>query len=321
MECLGGICESICGSSSGPSAAKKAYKEDLLKARQMVIAKIGEISCGPILIRTAWHDSGTFDKAIEGKAPWPCAGGAIGSIRYDKEIKAAPNAGLAKAITSYLQPIKTACPLVSWADLIQLASAESVRAMGGPTIAMRYGRVDADKSPDESIAPFGLPDARAPFGGGPACKDDPAAHLRYVFYKYGFNDQEIVALSGAHTVGRAFADRSGTVEYGYTKPTAYTLKGCPFAQMSQTNGGQSWTKEWLKFDNSYFRLPGNSDRELLAFPTDMVLATDPGFKPFFELYARDEGKFFADYAVAHKKLSELGSKFDPELLIHGSELK
>jgi len=37
----------------------------------------------------------------------------------------------------------------------------------------------------------------------------PAPHLRWVFYRQGFNDQEIVALSGAHTVGRAHADRSG----------------------------------------------------------------------------------------------------------------
>ena len=33
--------------------------------------------------------------------------------------------------------------------------------------------------------------------------------------KQGFNDQEIVALSGAHTLGRAFSERSGTVEQGY----------------------------------------------------------------------------------------------------------
>jgi hypothetical protein len=28
-------------------------------------------------------------------------------------------------------------------------------------------------------------------------------------------------------------------------------------------------------------------------------------------YANDEAAFFADYAAAHKKLSELGSKFSP----------
>ena len=29
-----------------------------------------------------------------------------------------------------------------------------------------------------------------------------AAHLREVFYRMGFNDRDIVALSGTHTVGR-----------------------------------------------------------------------------------------------------------------------
>lgn len=32
---------------------------------------------------------------------------------------------------------------------------------------------------------------------------------------------------------------------------------------------------------------------------------------YAELYAEDEKAFFQDYALAHKRLSELGSKFDP----------
>lgn len=32
--------------------------------------------------------------------------------------------------------------------------------------------------------------------------------------RMGFNDQEIVALSGAHTIGRAFKERSGTTPHG-----------------------------------------------------------------------------------------------------------
>merc|ERR1719316_2005005 len=149
---------------------------------------------------------------------------------------------------------------------------------------MKYGRKDADAVPEASVEPFGLPDALPPFGGGAECKNHPAAHLRYVFYKYGFNDQEIVALSGAHTVGRAFKDRSGTVPHGYTNATAYTAKGCPFAQNSVTNGGQSWTKEWLKFDNSYFKMQGVSDAQCVAFPTDRILTSDPGFKSFCQKY-------------------------------------
>ena len=42
-----------------------------------------------------------------------------------------------------------------------------------------------------------------------------------------------------------------------------------------------------------------------------VLFKDEGFKLFAEKYRNDEAAFFADYAAAHKKLSECGAKFEP----------
>lgn len=36
-----------------------------------------------------------------------------------------------------------------------------------------------------------------------------SGHVRDIFYRMGFNDQEIVALLGAHTLGRCYTDRSG----------------------------------------------------------------------------------------------------------------
>jgi hypothetical protein len=36
-----------------------------------------------------------------------------------------------------------------------------------------------------------------------------ADHIREVFGRMGFSDQEIVALSGAHALGRCHSDRSG----------------------------------------------------------------------------------------------------------------
>lgn len=69
--------------------------------------------------------------------------------------------------------------------------------MGCTEIPYKPGRVDADSA--DLCPPNGrLPDA-----------SQGAQHLRDVFYRMGFNDQEIVALSGAHTLGHCHVDRSG----------------------------------------------------------------------------------------------------------------
>eukprot|EP00955_Chlamydomonas_euryale_P061502 358057-Chlamydomonas_euryale.AAC.3 len=45
--------------------------------------------------------------------------------------------------------------------------------------------------------------------------------------------------------------------------------------------------------------------------TDNALLTDPEFRPLVEKYAKDNAAFCADYAEAHKRLSELGSTGHP----------
>ncbi|XP_073038679.1 L-ascorbate peroxidase 3-like [Primulina eburnea] len=108
-----------------------------------------------------------------------------------------------------------------------------------------------------------------------------SSHLRDVFHRMGLSDVDIVALSGGHTLGRAHRERSG-----FEGP---------------------WTKDPLKFDNSYFveLLKGESEG-LLKLPSDKALVHDPKFKSYVTLYAKDEEAFFRDYARSHKKLSELG---------------
>ncbi|KAK6797979.1 hypothetical protein RDI58_005681 [Solanum bulbocastanum] len=114
----------------------------------------------------------------------------------------------------------------------------------------------------------------------PDAKQGPQ-HLRDVFYRMGLSDKDIVALSGGHTLGRAHPERSG-----FEGP---------------------WTKEPLKFDNSYFvELLKEDSEDLLKLPTDKALVEDPQFRTYVELYAKDEEAFFRDYAESHKKLSELG---------------
>uniref|UniRef100_A0A0D9VH05 L-ascorbate peroxidase n=1 Tax=Leersia perrieri TaxID=77586 RepID=A0A0D9VH05_9ORYZ len=248
----------------------------------------------PIMVRLGWHDSGTYDKNIE---EWPQRGGADGSLRFDAELKHGANAGLINAL-KLIQPIKDKYPGITYADLFQLASATAIEEAGGPKIPMKYGRVDITEA--EQCPPEGrLPDA------GPRI---PSEHLREVFYRMGLDDKDIVALSGAHTLGRSRPDRSG-----WGKPeTKYTKDG------PGEPGGQSWTVEWLKFDNSYFKLltmlqdiKEKRDQDLLVLPTDAALFEDSSFKVYAEKYAEDQEAFFKDYAEAHAKLSDLGAKFDP----------
>uniref|UniRef100_A0A1D1YTL4 L-ascorbate peroxidase n=1 Tax=Anthurium amnicola TaxID=1678845 RepID=A0A1D1YTL4_9ARAE len=276
--------------SSGAASATSFASDlgQLESAREDIKELLGKTFCHPIMIRLGWHDAGTYDKNIR---EWPKRGGANGSLRFEVELKHAANAGLINAL-KLLLPIKDKYPGVTYADLFQLASATALEAAGGPKIPMKYGRVDVS---DPKQCPE---EGRLPSAGPPS----PAAHLRDVFYRMGLDDKEIVALSGAHTLGRSRPDRSG-----WGKPVTNHTKDGPGAP-----GGQSWTVQWLKFDNSYFKdIKERKDEDLLVLPTDAVLFEDPSFKVYAEKYAEDQDAFFKDYAKAHAKLSNLGAKFDP----------
>ncbi|XP_038888127.1 L-ascorbate peroxidase 3 [Benincasa hispida] len=171
-----------------------------------------------------------------------------------------------KKAIDFCEEVKSKHPKITYADLYQLAGVVAVEVTGGPTIDFVPGRKDSNICAREGQ----LPDAKK---GAP--------HLRDIFYRMGLSDKDIVALSGGHTLGRAHPERSG-----FDGP---------------------WTEDPLKFDNSYFveLLKGESEG-LLKLPTDKALLEDPEFRPYVELYAKDEDAFFKDYAESHKKLSELG---------------
>ncbi|CAL1361135.1 unnamed protein product [Linum trigynum] len=166
----------------------------------------------------------------------------------------------------FCEIVKSRHPRITYADLYQLAGVVAVEITGGPTVDFVPGRKDIRDSPEEGRLPNPTQ--------GPS-------HLRDVFYRMGLSDRDIVALSGGHTLGRAHAERSG-----FEGP---------------------WTKEPFKFDNSYFvELTKGESQGLLKLPTDKALMEDPKFRELVLLYAKDEEAFFEDYALSHKKLSELG---------------
>ncbi|CAE7756772.1 APX7, partial [Symbiodinium pilosum] len=136
---MGNACSDGC---FGMLASKKvtqlrACKEELKKF-------IDSKNCHPIMVRLAWHDSGTYDQRIK---DFPARGGANGAIRFPGELNFGANAGLDKA-KGFLEPFAAKYPEISWADLIQLASATAIECAGGPVIDMRYGRVAVQSDAD-----------------------------------------------------------------------------------------------------------------------------------------------------------------------------
>jgi L-ascorbate peroxidase len=83
--------------------------------------------------------------------------------------------------------------------------------------------------------------------------------------------------------------------------------------------GCSWTRNWLQFDNSYYKRleeDGADSAQLLWLPTDQALFDCPEFRPYFLKYAHSQEAFFADYAAAHKKMSEMGARFRYRITLH-----
>jgi cytochrome c peroxidase len=166
------------------------------------------------LIRLSWHCSGTFNKQ-DG------TGGSNGArMRFNPEASWGANAGLGGARAA-LEPVKAKFPEMSYADLYTYSGVVAVEEAGGPTLKYRLGREDMEDG--ETSPPDGqLPDADK------GSRVKTVQHIRDIFYRMGFNDQEIVALSGAHAMGRCHENASG-----YWGP---------------------WSNAENTFSNEYFRL-------------------------------------------------------------------
>ncbi|OIW15009.1 hypothetical protein TanjilG_24118 [Lupinus angustifolius] len=207
------------------------------------------------VLRLVFHDAGTFQLDDN-------TGGMNGSIIY--ELERSENAGLKKSV---LQKAKTEIDViqqVSWADMIAVAGAEAVELCGGPPIQVSLGRVDSlgtdpeGKLPEESLG---------------------ASGLKKCFRRMGFSTQELVALSGAHTLGSK----------GFGSPTT--------------------------FDNSYYKVllekPWTSaGGSMIGLPSDHALVEDDECIRWIKKYADNENMFFEDFKNAYLKLVNSGVRWN-----------
>ncbi|KAH0997965.1 hypothetical protein GBA52_021829 [Prunus armeniaca] len=231
-------------------------------------AQQNDIRIGAKLIRVHFHDC--FVNGCDGSIMLDNADG------IESEKDAVPN----QSTDGYdvVDDIKTAlenvCPgVVSCADILAIASQILVSANGGPTWEVQLGRRDS----------------RTANRAGTTAIPSPFENLEQVTKKFsdvGLDSTDLVALSGAHTFGRArcvtFVHRlynfSGTGNPDPTIDTTYleTLRQiCP-------NGGNGGTLADLdqstrdEFDNNYFTNLQNkrgllqTDQELFSTSGDTV---------------------------------------------------
>lgn len=235
------------------------YNKAVDEARGKLKDLIAEKGCAPLMLRFAWHSAATFDVNTK-------TGGPFGTMRIKVEQSHPANNGLDIAV-HLLEPLKQQFPIISYADFYQLAGIAAVEVTGGPNITFHPGRQDKDEPPLEGRLPN---------------PNEGSDHLRNVFVKtMGLSDEDIVALSGGHTLGSCHKERSG-----FEGP---------------------WTSNPLVFDNSYFKeLLAGEKEGLIQLPTDKTLLGDPVFRPLVEKFAADQEAFFNAYAESHMKFSELG---------------
>jgi peroxidase len=191
------------------------------------------------------------------------------------------------------------CPqTVSCADILALVARDSVVEVGGPSWTVEYGRRDGVTA-NITLANEELPSA---LNSGP--------QLQSNFESKGFNLQQMVALSGAHTIGYARCLPIAPSLYGKVTDDKSINRGyLLFLEKTCPNGAAPALVPLdndtpTKFDKDYYTnlLLGNG-----ALHSDRVMVDSSGgtVKDYVVSYAEDTESFFLDFAQAMVQMGRI----------------
>lgn len=228
----------------------------------------------PGLLRLAFHQSFSYD-------PQSKTGGMNGSLLYSDEWQRPENAGLEDTV-SWLKQVKADFQDISCADLIALSAAVAIQLCNGPKIRLRMGRTDGHTASRTGL----LPD-----------ESHGLDHIITRFNQLGFTEAEMVALSGAHTLGKA----NGKA----LTPDLFTFNNNYFKELLRFANTESGDEESLNEESLYDEL---EPCHLLA--SDKALLQHPNCRQWVQKYAIDENLFFTDFAPALQKMLELGAMYE-----------
>lgn len=262
--------------------AKSVVKYAVSKERRM----------GASLLRLHFHDC--------------FVNGCDGSILLDDtssftgEKTAGPNNNSVRGfnvINDIKSKVEGICPsVVSCADIVAIAARDSVEVLGGPTWEVKLGRRDS-KTASFSAANSGV--IPPPFS--------TLNNLINRFQAVGLSTKDMVALSGAHTIGQARCILFRTRIYNETNIDSSFAKkmqgSCPFPSGSGDNNLAPLDLESpTVFDNEYYK---NLINQKGLLHSDQILHNGGSTDSLVEKYSQSSNTFNSDFTAAMVKMGDI----------------
>jgi len=232
----------------------------------------------------------------------------IASPRGDAEKDAPDNLSLAgdgfDTIIKAKQAVEAQCPgVVSCADVLTIAARDVVVLAGGPSFNVELGRRDGLISKASRVT-NNLPSPNLNVN-----------LLSWIFRKNGLSFIDMIALSGAHTLGFSHCNRFSNRLYNFSpsSPVDPSLNPAFARQLMQIcprNANPAIVVSMdptsaNAFDNSYYKTLV-AGRGLLT--SDQVLFTTSLSRPIVNQFANDSNAFRAAFAGAMVRLGRVGVK-------------
>ncbi|CAN6466809.1 unnamed protein product [Victoria cruziana] len=206
-----------------------------------------------------------------------------------------------EVIDEIKEKLEDICPgVVSCADIIIMAARDAVALSGGPCWDVSLGRKDSLSASQEASNKI-MPSPRS-----------NATYLIQLFQRFNLSIENLVALSGSHSIGdgRCFSivfrlyNQSGTGRPDPTINPAFREvldKLCPLGGDGNITGGLDATP--VVFDNQYFK--DLVDGKGFLNSDQVLFSTDERTRKWVVKFSRDQDKFFSSFVEGMIKLGSL----------------
>ncbi|CAA2999425.1 peroxidase 64-like [Olea europaea subsp. europaea] len=246
------------------------------------------------LLRMHFHDC--FIRGCDGSVLLNSKGG------NKAEKDGPPNVSLHAfyVIDSAKKAVEAKCPgIVSCADILALAARDAVVLTGGPTWDVPKGRKDGRISKASETVQLPFPTFNI-------------SQLKQSFSQRGLSMEDLVALSGGHTLGFSHCSSFQNRLHNFNSthdidPTlhpsfAASLRGiCPIKNKAK-NAGTNMDPSSATFDNNYYKLVLQKKS---LFSSDQALLTIPKTKDLVSKYASSKIAFNTAFTNSMIKMSSI----------------